>query len=81
MTSSRSFEVYKVDVFQEDSVIHEGPGFKEVWSRQKRIDGGAFGVVWLEQEDTTGKLRAVKVLPKSHSRIAREQIDDIGRVE
>lgn len=32
----------------------------------RRLGGGAYGVVWLAQEDRTGKLVAVKFFPHSH---------------
>lgn len=34
------------------------------WKRDKKLGTGGFGVVWLEREETSGELRAVKVLSK-----------------
>lgn len=35
------------------------------WKRGKTLGKGAFGVVWLEQEETGGELRAVKCLERT----------------
>lgn len=32
------------------------------WKREKVLGSGAFGTVWLEKEETDGRLRAVKIL-------------------
>lgn len=64
---------YQLDcTFDEDSVFHTtrllpGPrmvALKTHWKREKRLGAGAFGVVWCEKEQTTGMLRAVKVISK-----------------
>lgn len=34
------------------------------WKRGKTLGAGGFGVVWLDKEEGTGELRAVKVLAK-----------------
>lgn len=45
---------------------------KTRWMRQKELGTGAFGVVWSEENKTTGELRAVKIIPKQHFKNLRE---------
>lgn len=47
-------------------------GPEEEWRRVQNIGSGSFGVVWLEEESTTGQLRAVK-------RMAMPPVDLVGR--
>ncbi|KAL0632586.1 hypothetical protein Q9L58_008517 [Maublancomyces gigas] len=71
---------YKLDTtFQTDTIVHTNsllPGMlpprmvtrTTSWKKYKKLGAGAFGVVWLEKEVTSGQLRAVKV-------ISREQLN------
>lgn len=63
---------YKLETtFHEDYVIHTTYGsdlasgrrqveIKTKWKRKEVIGEGAFGTVWLEEEEARGELRAVK---------------------
>lgn len=67
-------EEYKIQAeFHEHFVAHTtytpGAGGQPVgvtarWRREKQIGTGAFGAVWLEKEEGSGRLRAVKRIPK-----------------
>lgn len=64
-----------VTVFEGDTFLHttynsdlrSGRRKVEVktrWGRETELGSGAFGVVWREKEETSGELRAVKVVPR-----------------
>lgn len=61
---------YKFDtIFHDGSVVHKRPLARvsdKTWRRKHKIGAGAFGDLWLEQEDESGQLRAVKDRLKSH---------------
>lgn len=38
-----------------------------VWSNDKELGSGSFGVVWRQREERSGELRAVKIISKSQS--------------
>lgn len=73
MTSETAkFNRYKLETsFHDGYVLHTTYGSdlisgrrkvetKTKWNRKGRIGEGGFGVVWLEEEETRGELRAVK---------------------
>lgn len=65
-------DLCKLDsVFHEDTVVHttgleagKRIPLKTTWKREKLLGTGAFGTVWREKEEGSGKLRAVKVISK-----------------
>lgn len=71
-SNTEKIDLYKLDsVFHEDTVVHSTGlvagtrvPLKTTWKREKLLGSGAFGSVWREKEDESGKLRAVKVISK-----------------
>lgn len=59
---------YKLDtVFHESTIVHKSSlaGVRDkTWRRIREIGTGSFGSVWLEKEDESEQLRAVKILSK-----------------
>lgn len=64
---------YKLDAtFGDGTVVHttclEGTqcitASTTTWKRGKKLGSGGFGVVWLDREEGSGKLRAVKVMAR-----------------
>lgn len=64
---------YKLDAeLRNDTVVHTtrmvaGKRIavpRMAWKRERKLGEGGFGVVWLEKEEGSGELRAVKVLSK-----------------
>lgn len=70
MTSSTSSPLaeYKLDsVFDENHVTHTTATATTIWTSDKVLGSGAFGIVWRQRENLTGELRAVKIISKSQS--------------
>lgn len=71
-SETAKFNRYKLKTaFHDGYVIHTTHGsdlvsgrrkveIKTKWNRKKDLGEGGFGVVWLEEEETKGELRAVK---------------------
>lgn len=87
-----TLNLYKVDsTFEGDTVVHTtgivcGPrivALKTTWKRMEILGAGAFGVVWCEQEEDGGGLRAVKVIPRKELNIrevhALVEVQDVPR--
>lgn len=64
---------YKLDVtFLDEAVVHTTrlvgaeciASPTTTWRREKKLGAGGFGVVWLEREQGSAQLRAVKVISK-----------------
>lgn len=67
------FDQYKLSTeLYNDYCIHTitcktGPGERsEKWNKGKILGEGAFGTVWLEEEEKKGTLRAVKQISKTN---------------
>lgn len=87
MTSGiATIERYRLhSVFDGDTVVHtthksdvqSGQRKVEVktrWGRETVLGSGVFGVVWREREETSGELRAVKVISKLQFNIQETQV-------
>lgn len=66
MTSDSSkLDQYKLQAtIHADTVDHKEEQQTVTWIRETKLGAGSFGEVWREKELISGKLRAVKVIPK-----------------
>lgn len=83
-SKASKLDQYKLHTsFYRDTVIHttyqsdqeEGQrrvGVKATWKREQELGAGAFGVVRREREKGSGRLRAVKIIPRQNFKNRRE---------
>lgn len=77
-SKTTNLDRYKLDaVLHNYTVVQKSSlaGVKDMtWSRIRVIGTGSFGSVWLEKEDESGQLRAVKIVSKSQFNISEIEI-------
>lgn len=52
--------------FQSDLPLRRPAGLTTVWHSQRELGTGGLGVVWLQKQEGTADVRAVKIISKAH---------------